>query len=320
MIFLSSFNPLSFANANAQTKNDEVIAKVNGENIYLSEYRRLFNAQKKKFKTSFNFDLFTKNDSASQAELKRKELLLKAKNEGIFQTSEEFNKSWEELINNSGSYGQLENKAKEKGLTTADVKTKLKENITLEKYFERHIRDKILNIIIDEAIVLQEAKGKNLQISQEEINKTINSIKEKQGGEEGFNAFLSENNATIEDLEKEISNKILYNKIKETLTKEKTDFNSYINKKKAKADIIVYHHKITTQEKESLQKLPPQKMAESLVPGEAVISEAGQEINTLNIFKKNNSTVQSIQSLNDPKEALTELRRKLEEKRVSIKQ
>lgn len=102
-------------------------------------------------------------------------------------------------------------------------------------------KEKILELMINELLVLQEAKARNIDIPQEEIIKQLNLVKEKQGGEEAFRVFLTEYSATLEDAQNEIKNKLLYEKVKNEIMGE---FKQFLTERKLTANIVVYNDKI----------------------------------------------------------------------------
>lgn len=161
----------------ATESNEEIIGTVNGENIYLKEFNRLYNAQKKK----------------------------------------------------------------------------LEKNGPIDKVTEKTIKEKLLDLIIDEYIILEEAKERNIQIPDEVLATRLNQIKEKVGGEEGFNKFLSENNATIEDAKREIKNQLQYSIVKNQLEfKQSKDpsfnYKDFLTEKKSKSNIVIYKEKMFPKE------------------------------------------------------------------------
>lgn len=77
------------------------------------------------------------------------------------------------------------------------------------KTFEDLIKENVLEKLITEEIILQEAEKENLIVSNEDVDNEINSYKQLIGGEEKFNEFLKENNMDIDyfrqGLKKEMS-------------------------------------------------------------------------------------------------------------------
>lgn len=196
-------------NSSAQTAQNEIIAKINGENIFQSDFNRLLNAQKKK------------------------------------------------LIEN----------------------------------------------LVNETLLLQEAKIKNISVSEEDITKRLNQIKEKQGGEQAFNKFLMENNATIDDAKNEIKNQILIQLVKNQINA----LNDFLAIKKINSDIIIYTNKILSTTA-CLQPIPsdPIKMEESI--SKALAEE----------IQKDESTFLDTQNKTDnASKVLQELRRKIEQRRIT---
>ena len=116
------------------------------------------------------------------------------------------------------------------------------------KEFEETTKNKVLDKMINELLVLQEATARDIKTPEEEITKKINLIKEKQGGEEAFKKFLNENTATIEDAQNEVKNQILFELVKNEIIKENNDFISFINNKKSVATIIIYNDEINVQD------------------------------------------------------------------------
>ena len=272
LLTFAGFNAISVASGSS----GEIIAIVNGENLYLSDLNRLFNAQKKKFHNDLNFDLLSVTTSNPQATIKRDIEVKKANKEGFFVTNNEFNKVWEDLLQELGGLEKLESKLKENSLLISDIKEKLEENMLLDKYFEKHNKEKLVEKMIDELIVLQEAKIKNIQVQEEELTKRFNLLKEKLSGGEGLKTFLDEHNATIEDAINEIKKQIIYEKVKNSFvtdgqTDNKNNFKSFITKKKLDSSIVVYLDKLFQETGDKITNLRPalaEEKQETLVPGQ----------------------------------------------------
>ena len=237
------------------TPSEEIIGTVNGENLYLIEFNRLFAAQKKQFHNNYHFDLFSPPTENPKATLKREEQIKKANKEGLFISNEEFNNALEELITKESGIENIQSKAKANNLSMEDIKNKLEENLLLDKHFENDIKPKLVDLMIEELLLLQEAKAQNIQVPEEEVLKRLNTIKNKQGGEEGFQAFLAENAATLEDAQNEIRKQVAYDLVKNEILKEQVDFEPYLLEKKSNSVIIVYNNKLFPQEEESLEPI-----------------------------------------------------------------
>ena len=121
-------------------------------------------------------------------------------------------------------------------------------NAQNKKHEKESAREIILDQMIDRMLVMQEAKSKNLTVSETEINRRLDLIKERQGGEEAFANFLAQNDATIEDAKNEIKNQILFDFIKNLIeSKDGKSFKSFISEKKMNSDIIIFTSKINPQ-------------------------------------------------------------------------
>jgi hypothetical protein len=118
-------------------------------------------------------------------------------------------------------------------------------NAQVKKHGKESAAEVILNQMIDRTLVMQEAKLKGLTVNEAEINKRLDFIKEKQGGEEAFINFLTQNNATIEDAKNEIKYQILFDHIKNSIeAKDGKPFKSFLEAKKLNSDIVVFISKI----------------------------------------------------------------------------
>ncbi|GEM_PF-6223380 len=121
-------------------------------------------------------------------------------------------------------------------------------NAQNKKYEKESAREIILDQMIDRMLVMQEAKSKSLNVSEAEINRRLDLIKERQGGEEAFANFLAQNDATIEDAKNEIKNQILFDFIKNLIeSKGGESFKSFISAKKINSDIVIFTSKINPQ-------------------------------------------------------------------------
>ena len=108
---------------------------------------------------------------------------------------------------------------------------------------ETSLKEKLIEQIVNKMIALQEAKKRNLTISEEEISRKINYIKEKQGGDEAFKKFLAKNNANIDDAKEEIKKQILYKLLKKQFSNN-DQFHDLIVDLKTNASIVIYNDKI----------------------------------------------------------------------------
>ncbi len=246
-LLIGSFILNSFAYSNENTSN-EIIAKINGEDICQKNFDRLLNVQRKKLYTDLNFNLLALPTSNPKATLKREELLRKVKEEDITANANDFDNGWEELIIRYGSIENLREKADSRSLTIADIRKRMEENILIKKLFEKETKEKLIEKFINETLILQEAKARNVNVSEEEITQKLSLLKEKQGGEEAFNKFLSKNNATLEDAKNEIKNQILVQLVKN----QTSDLTNFLAMKKLKSDIIIYTSKIFPKEPDAL--------------------------------------------------------------------
>ena len=186
----------------------------------------------------------------------------------------------------------------------------------LDKLSNKEIKDKLVSFIIDRILVSQEAKAKNIEVSEETIKKRLELIKGKKGGEEAFKKFLEENKATLEDAKDEIKTQMLYKLVEKELANNNDGLKSFISKKRENSNIVVYRDKIFPD----TQIVPPQAIShqpqvkqENLVPGSPT------DLSTLNIFKTGDLTLENVETSNNPQEEIKELIKKIQERQLTAK-
>ena len=300
MIVFLSFN----LDSRAQNIQEEIIAIINGEGISRNSFNRLLNSQKKRF--------------------------YKAKEENIAASVNDFDKSWKDLIAKYESIENLEKKASETSLTIANIRQKIEENILLEKLFEKQTKEKLIEKIINETLLLQAARARNITVSEEEITTKLNLIKEKQGGEEAFKRFLSENNATIEDARIEIKNQILIQLVKDKIK----NLNTYLTTRKTKSDIVIYTNKLFPKESDTLANIEDLRLEEKDISdgsNNTPVIKMGEETSNIiaNEIQKDEEVQETLAPENkviqtnnvqnrmeNSSKILKELRRKIEQRRV----
>lgn len=99
------------------------------------------------------------------------------------------------------------------------------EKITKEELYEALVSvtgPEAVNALIDEKIVELEIKKEEITVSDEEIDKEVESFKEDAGGEEAFNNALEQSGLTEEDFKKDVVQYLSIRKLMEPLV-EVTD-------------------------------------------------------------------------------------------------
>lgn len=213
LILATSFYNCLGANAGKK----DVIAVVNDEEIYLQNFNRLLTAQEKSYIKENSLGLFKTADKESEGN--RKKTLTEAKKLGIVFKNNELDRMWLEKVQEVGGMKKLKAKAKAYDIPVSDIKKKFKEDVVLNRYFDKHKKDKLVEVLINEVLVIQEAENRNIDVTEDEVNNRLALLKIKSGGEAVFNKLLKQNNATVSDAENEIRNEILYNKVKKDICK-----------------------------------------------------------------------------------------------------
>lgn len=100
--------------------------------------------------------------------------------------------------------------------TEKTVATVNGEKVTQSELYERmkqRTGKQILDQLITEKLILQEAKKKNVAVGEEEINKKLSEIKKQFPKEEEFKKALESNGVTIEQLKDQIKVQVVVEKI-----------------------------------------------------------------------------------------------------------
>lgn len=106
------------------------------------------------------------------------------------------------------------------------TRSQLNKNITqfLRKYglnlqdnnmdqLKRIVESNVISFMVEQTLVLQEAKKHHIQVTEEEIEVELENIKSHIPKEMTFEELLELQNYTEEDLREEIKNTLLYNKV-----------------------------------------------------------------------------------------------------------
>ncbi|PKM90068.1 MAG: hypothetical protein CVU87_03500 [Firmicutes bacterium HGW-Firmicutes-12] len=82
------------------------------------------------------------------------------------------------------------------------------------------VREQVLESLIDEKIIYELAKKEKLEVTQEDIDNEMKTIREQYGSEETYQQFLNQTKMTNEELEGFIKSQIIINKLFEVLTED----------------------------------------------------------------------------------------------------
>lgn len=81
------------------------------------------------------------------------------------------------------------------------------------------VRGQLLESMINEKLLLQEARKRNITVSREDVDAHINMVKQKYG-EDAFINALTQQGITEEEYRKELTKQMLVNKLREEVTKD----------------------------------------------------------------------------------------------------
>ncbi len=218
LIFVLGFKSLA---SSAQENN--LIGCVNNYPIYKSEYDRLLSKDLEKFKLEYIFDPW-KNSAVDDFE-KRQNLIQKLKNQNSFFIPATASQYHYEFSQKQKQFGNP--------LNTYDLNSYAEENALLTEFFQQNNQKKIQNKLIDKALLLQEAKARNLNIMPWEIETAFQKVQSKYANPYEFQEFLRLNNANEFDLRNSIEEQILIDK----LGSEKENWANWLASKKDKSQI-----------------------------------------------------------------------------------
>lgn len=123
------------------------------------------------------------------------------------------------------------------------------EKITKDEFYtllNEQYGDDLLEAIISEILVKQEAKEKNISATAAEIDEEIEILKESYGGEDTFNEAMNANGITTTRIKKDLETYILTRKILESrfeVTDEELESYFEENKNSFDANAIYEDHK-----------------------------------------------------------------------------
>lgn len=104
----------------------------------------------------------------------------------------------------------------------------------LYKRLEKRDNNQTKDQIINEALILSEARKRNIAVSQKEIDEQIKKIEEQQGGESQLKQALQINNLTMEDLGNQVKLQIYIEKMfSKDIQITDTELADYMEKNKA---------------------------------------------------------------------------------------
>lgn len=197
--------------------SNNIVLTVNESKVYEDEFNRLFNARKKSYRESLNFNLFS-YDSAEIRE-KRKAYLNKAKKENIQIEDSDVEVAFDRLKKQFKNIDNVLHVASKHDLSIKDIKNKLKENLTLERYFNKIAKSEVIDLLVTEKLLVEESDKRGILVYEKEVISEIEKLKKEKGGLDGFLKYLNANNATITDAKREIKNKLVFAKVKRDIIK-----------------------------------------------------------------------------------------------------
>lgn len=137
-----------------------------------------------------------------------------------------------------------------------DIMSKTTENgVTIEEA----LKEVVLENLIREKVILQNAEKDNITVSDEEITGEIDTYKELVGGEEGFTQFLETNNMTEDNFRESIKKQLILESYKDkfirTLGITDEDIENEFNANKESYILVKASHIVVKKEEEAKEIL-----------------------------------------------------------------
>ncbi len=109
------------------------------------------------------------------------------------------------------------------------------------KEMRTFLQEQTLQVLIDEKVILQAAAKKDLEVSQEELDKEIKKIKDQFSNDKDYEEFLKERKFTEKDLNTYLQNSLIYKKLFDDVTKDITsterDIKAYYQENKEEFNV-----------------------------------------------------------------------------------
>lgn len=83
-----------------------------------------------------------------------------------------------------------------------------------------NIKKQLLEDMINNVIIEQEAKKRGIEITEDELEKRLDELKTQFGGEQNFEEFLKEQGLSLDDVKKNVTQEMLYSQLLDEATKD----------------------------------------------------------------------------------------------------
>jgi parvulin-like peptidyl-prolyl isomerase len=179
--------------------------------------------------------------------------------------------------------GEIVAKVGEQFVTKADFDKQVQKSLSRyqslgrnrQPAIEMRIKQNVLRRMVDNIIISSKAADNNVVVSDQEVKAKLEEHKKRFGGEKAFNDYLKRTHNTVVDLEGDIRNNLLRERLVEKLggnvaitdeeLKEHYEKNKqrYVEPEKIKASHILFKVEKNTLKPEELKKMTPEQRKES---------------------------------------------------------
>lgn len=162
-----------------------------------------------------------------------------------------------------------------------------------DKTFEEVIKENIVEMLISEKLILEDANAKKISVSENEIKKQIDGYVDTLGGEEKFKEFLSENDMTQDIFKEGVRKELVVQKHRKNymndLNISEEEAKKYFEENKDSFIQVRASHILVESEEEGKKILENLKKGEdfhSLATAKSIDEGSAEKGGDLNYFKK----------------------------------
>ncbi|MDI3534399.1 MAG: foldase protein PrsA [Thermosediminibacterales bacterium] len=126
-----------------------------------------------------------------------------------------------------------------------------------------NIKKQLLEDMINNVIIEQEAKKRGIEITEDELEKRLDELKTQFGGEQNFEEFLKEQGLSLDDVKKNVTQEMLYSRLLDEVTRDvevtekevKEYYDLHINEFKESPDEVRARHILVSSEEKAREIL-----------------------------------------------------------------
>ena len=194
-----------------------------GDNIKINsaEYEKLISIKREKFKELLAFKLFASKAENNTAHVYRKTIKSAVDPSLIAVSDMELENEWQNFYSTNFKSKADYDRILELNYSSEEfLKAKLRDNIALEKYFNKIILPKLLDDLISEKLLFEEAKKRGYEAEKIELRLALESLEDDLGGKKFLYSFRNKHNLSEKDIEAYLERELLITKLSNSSVEE----------------------------------------------------------------------------------------------------